>query len=144
MELKAVLYTSTEINENDKHLLNRYFSIMHPEGLDGKALTLDLLQGDSISELEKISNVDVTLMLKLFESLDFPQKSRYKRIEEIIKHTRSKWIVTSFATKTISGKGMQFKQRRWFDLMLQRMGLSFSKIEKPNETFYIIKNSKNE
>ncbi len=140
MGLKNVFYTSTEINENDKILLNKYFEIMVSEGLEGKAITLNLLQGDSLKELEQISNVDITFMLKLVESISFKKKSKYKKIESLLKAIKSRWIVVSFATKTISGKKMKSEKRGWFELMVKRIGLNFNKIETYNEVFYVLKN----
>ena len=140
MKLKTLDYIATEINENDISFLNDYFKLMKTKGLNGKALTLDLTQGESLNTLKEISKTDICFMFKLLESLEFIKKKKYKLIENVLNSTKSKWIVVSFATKTLSQKRMKFTQRKWFELMLQRLKKQSVKIEFNNETFYIIKN----
>lgn len=141
MHLKTLDYTATEINEDDIKFLNNYFKIMSSKGLNGNALYLDLTEEKSLEILKEISNTDICFMFKLLESLEFTKKRKYKLIEKVLTTTKSKWIVASFATKTLSQKRMKFTQRKWFELMLQRLKKQSVKIEFSNETFYIIKNN---
>ncbi len=79
--------------------------------------------------------------MKLLESIELAKRRKYKIIENIITSIKSKWLVVSFATKTLSQRRMVFAERRWFEAMIHRLGKSFTKIEKSNEVFYVIKNN---
>jgi hypothetical protein len=140
MHLDKVNYTATEINTDDTTFLNEYFKIMESEGLKGKALILDLSDEAALTKLKELSKVDVTLLFKLLESIELTKKRKYKIIEQIITSIRSKWLVVSFATKTLSQRSMVFTERKWFEAMIQRLGKPFTKIEKSNEVFYVIEN----
>lgn len=137
MNLKEINYLSTEINQTDVDFLNSFFS---QEKIKGKAMIFDLTDENSLKKLKEISQVDICLMFKLLESLEFTKKRKYKLIENILISTKSKWIVASFATKTLSKKKMRFPKRKWFEAMLQRLKKEFSKLEFENEIFYVIKN----
>ena len=71
--------------------------------------------------------------------LNVMQKHK-KTSEELIKImiNKTKFIVASFATKTITRKPMNLPKRKGFELMLQRINLKFTTIETDNEIFYII------
>ena len=140
MHLGKLDYLSTEINQSDIDFINEYFLIMSKYGLTGKAIFLDLSDEEALITLQKISQKDICFMFKLLESLNLVKKKKYKLIEKILSSTKSRWIVVSFATKTISGKSMKFKQRNWMDLMLNRLHLKYEKFNTSNEIFYIIKN----
>ncbi|MFC1685718.1 hypothetical protein ACFLZZ_01715 [Nanoarchaeota archaeon] len=140
MNLKKIQYTATEINKEDVDFLNDYFNLMKSKGLNGKASILDLSEEDSLDKLKKLSDTDVCFMFKLIESIEFSKKRKYRLVEALLTSIKSKWIITSFATKTISQKEMKFKQRTWFELMLKRLNLKFTKLDTSNEIYYIIKN----
>lgn len=137
MNIKEINYLSTEINQTDVDLLNSFF---YKEKIKGKAIIFDLTEESSLKKLKELSKVDICLMFKLFDSLEFTKKRKYKLIEKILASTKSTWIVVSFATKTLSEKKMRFPERKWFESMLQRLKKEFTKIEFENEIFYIIKN----
>ena len=139
MFLKSLQYVATEISENEIAILNEYFELMKDEGLNGKAIPLDLKEKSALEEIGKISSVDLCLMLKLFDSTNLSKKKRYIWMENMIKNLKSEWLVVSFPTKTLSQKAMKVKERRWFELMLRRINLEFHKIEESTEVFYIIK-----
>ncbi len=141
MNLAKLEYLAVEINNEDVQFLNSYFELMRPKGIIGKAIILDLADESALTELRKISNVDICFMFKLLESLELTKKKRYKIIEAVLTSIRSKWIVASFATKTLSQKRMRFKKRSWFEAMLNRLNFQHETIEFSNEIFYIIKNN---
>ncbi len=134
MNLKELNYYAYDINEQDIHYLNEYFSIMKKEGLKGKAAILDLRNLEQISHLPQS---DITFLFKVIDILD---KDNHKPSEELIKTliNKTKFIVASFATKTITGKQMNHPNRVWFELMLQRNNLNSQKFNTDNEIFYVI------
>ena len=142
MNLKKAEYLATEINEEDINFLNDYFSIAQSQGLSGKAIILNMKDPSSEEILSQISaKADITFMFKFLESVELIRKRKYKVIESILRSTRSRWIVASFPTRTLSQRRMRFAERKWFEAMLWRLHLQFQKIEKENEIFYVIRNN---
>jgi len=135
MNLKKAEYVATEINSEDKDFLQHYFDII--KEIKGKALLLDLTD---IENLKKLPRTDICFIFKLLESLEPAKKKKYYLAESLIKGIKSKWIIASFATKTLGKRKMRFPQRKWFELMMQRLNLLFEKLEYENEIFYVIKN----
>jgi len=79
----------------------------------------------------------------LFKVLDpLEQGKGHKLSEVLIKAIPAKWIVVSFATKTVAGKPMRHPERGWIERMLDRIGYKFSKFKTSNELFYIIQKFK--
>ena len=135
MNLSMVEYYSYDINEKDMENLNIYYKIMKDRGLYGKAAILDL------RDLREISKLPTSDMIFLFKVIDILDKVNHKPSEELIKRLiqKTKFIIASFATKTITRKSMNFPNRKWFELMLERNNLKFQIIKTENEIFYIIK-----
>lgn len=133
MNLKKLDYYSYDIDNEDIYFLNEFFKIMAPYGVNGKA---ELINARNIKELEAIPNSDIIFLWKLLDLID----SKKFRSEDIIKLLikKTKFIVASFATRTIGGKKMQFSNRIGFELMLKRLNLKFNSFKIPNEVFYII------
>jgi len=128
-KIKWIAY---ELSENDCKFLDEYFKIMaRHTGLKGKAELTDL------SFVKEFPKTDVCF---LFKVLDVFEMKGHKLSEELLKRIKSKWIIASFSSRTISGKKMMFSRRGWFEMMLKRNEYSFKKIEKENEIFYVIKN----
>ena len=141
MTLSMLEYYSYDINEKDIDYLNEYFQIMKPLGLYGKAAIMDLRNLSKISYLSSLPSSDITFIFKVIDIID---KQNHKPSEELIttlfKNKRTKFIIASFATKTITRKSMNFPNRKWFELMLTRLNLRFHIIKTDNEIFYVIKN----
>ena len=135
MNLKKLNYFTYDIDEEDKKFLNDYFKIMKSEGLNGKADILNLKNLSKISNLPY--NIDITFLFKVIDILD---KKDHKHSEQLIKQllTKTKFIVASFATKTLTKKSMNFPNRKWFELMLNRNNIKFKNIKTDNEIYYII------
>ena len=130
--IDKIKWTAYELSENDCKFLDEYFKIITKHtGLKGKAELVDL------SFVKEFPKTDVCFLFKVLEALDM---KGHKLSEELLKRIKSKWIVVSFSSRTISGKKMMFSRRGWIEMMLNRNGYSFKEIEKENEVFYVIKN----
>ena len=90
--------------------------------------------------LEKISDLPLADIIFVFKLIDLLNTKNKKPGEELIKKLieKTKFIVASFATKTLFRKQMNFPRRKGFELMLARNNLNFHKIEIKNEVFYVI------
>jgi len=134
MNIKKVDYFAYDIDEDDMRFLNDYFKIMKSHGLNGKAAILNL------RNLKQVANLLSTDIIFLFKVIDIIDKKDHKLSEQLIKKLipKTKFIVASFATRTLTRKKMNFPRRKWFELMLQRNNLDFQTIEKENEIYYII------
>ncbi len=137
MNLEKLNYHSYDINEKDISFLNDFFKIMNKSGLDGKAEILDV---SNLEKIKELPNADIIFMLKLLDLINMKNK---KPGEDIIKSliNKTKFIIASFSTKTISGKPMNLPRRTGFEIMLKRNNLKFQTIKISNEIFYVISNS---
>lgn len=137
MNLKKLNYYAYDIDEEDIKFLNQYFQIIKINGLNGKAAILDMR---NLREISQIPSANIVFLFKIIDILNQSEKN-YKLSEEIIKKliTKSKYVVASFATKTITRKKMNYPNRKWFELMLKRNNLYFNIIKTDNEVFYVIK-----
>ena len=129
-------YYAYDIDVEDMKFLNDFFKIVRERGINGKAKILDVRKTEQI---KKLPCSDVVFLFKLIDVIDKSGKG-HKNIEELIKTLveKTNFIVASFATKTITRKKMNFPQRKWFELMLNRIGLKFKTIETSNEIFYVV------
>ena len=137
MNLEKLHYEVYDIDESDINFLNDYFKIMKTHGLKGKAKILSLKNTKKISNLLKS---DIIFLFKIIDILD-KRNSGHKTSEQLIKQLipKTKFIVASFATRTLTRIKMNFPKRKWFELMLDRNHLSFKTIETDNEIYYVIK-----
>lgn len=134
MNLEGISYYAYDIDERDVLYLNKYFSIMEKHGLKGKASIIDVRNPD---EIKKLPATDIIFMFKLIDLIDKKHKiTSEKLLMDLINKT--KFIVVSFATKTLTGKKMNLPKRTGFELMLNRNNLDFKKFDITNEMFYII------
>lgn len=122
-------YYAADINESDINLVNYYFK---KKGISGKAFFYDLRKIKS-----DLPETDLCLLLKVFDVLE---RRGHKLAEKIILSVKSRYIIASFSTKTLSGKAMRHPQRGWIEQMLNRLHFSFQIYKTGNEIFYIIKN----
>lgn len=136
MNLPSLTYYSYDLNKEDINHINNYISIMKNKGLTGNANILD------VRNKKQISNLPSSDILFMFKLLDIIDKENHKPSEELLtnlfKNKKAKFIVASFATKTLTRKKMNHPHRKWFELMLERNNLKFKKIKTYNEIFYII------
>lgn len=133
MQLKSVIYNSYDIDTEDIKFINNYFKLMKP-AIKGKASILDI---NNIKSINKLPKSDIILLWKIIDIIDKKNhKPSEKLIKELIKKT--KYIIASFSTKTITRKKMNFPHRKWFELMLARNDFLWTKFNTNNELFYVI------
>ena len=130
-------YYCYDINESDTRFLNKFFKTTKAFGI---AETKDLTNVENIKKLP--TDIDVCFMFKLLDTLE---KKGHKYSEEVIKIVaeKSKFIVISFATRTLGGKKMEFARRGWIERMLDRINMKVEKLQfdEAGEVFYIISKS---
>jgi hypothetical protein len=131
MNLDKLTYYAYDIDEEDIKFLNKYFKIMKSQGLIGKA---EILDTTNLNEIKKLPKSNLVFMFKVFDLL--PKGIGEAIIKLLINKTE--YIVTSFPTRTITRKKMNFPKRKGFELMLKRNNLKFKTIKTDNEIFYIV------
>jgi 16S rRNA (guanine(1405)-N(7))-methyltransferase len=129
MNLKKVDYFAYELSIKDCKFLNDYFSLMKRFGLNGKCTAIDLLH------VGKLPKVDVCFLFKVLDSLEVLKKN-YSY--ELFRKIKAKFIVVSFATKSICGIN-RLGRRNWFVKFLDKENYSYEIFETCNEKFYVIK-----
>ncbi len=135
-----IKYFASDLSEKDVDFLNKYFNkaILKKKFVEGSyAFRLDLSLESSLSELNKFET-DWCLILK---GLDPIEEINENISYELVKNIKSKWIIVSFPTLTVSRKPMNNPRRNWFEKVLNRSNLEFETIDINNELFYIIKNT---
>ena len=130
VEFRDVKIYSYDIDKNDTAFLNDYFKVMD---LDGEARVLDIHDLDRVG---KLPQVDVCLLFKVIDPLE---RRGHEFSEMLIERIRAKYIIVSFATKTITRRAMNHPQRGWFERMVTRLGMKFKTIRTKNEIYYLVK-----
>lgn len=128
MKVKKVNYFAYELSTKDCKFLNEYFKLMKKFGLNGKAVAVDLLH------VGKLPKVDICFLFKVLDSLEALKKD-YSY--ELFKKIKAKFIVVSFATRSICSV-KSLGKRNWFVRFLEEEGYSYESFETVNEKFYII------
>lgn len=119
-------YIASELTIKDCENIQDFFD---KNKINGKTIPLDLTQDNEYHE------ADITFLFAAFDTIE---DKGHKLAEKIIKSLKSKYIVVSFSTKTISNKKMNYPRRGWIERMLKRIGKSYVKLSYPNEIFYVI------
>ena len=135
MKLKKVKYFAVELTKEDCKDIQQFFD--KTKEINGKAMQMDLENKENFKKLPK---ADITFMFKLLDTID--RKKGHALSKELIDNIKSKWIVISFATKTIGQRTMKRKTYRgkWLETYLTRKNKRYEKFEIPNEIFYVIEN----
>jgi len=127
-------YLACDLAEKDLEFIQEYFGLRK---IKGKTERIDLVQ--EVKRLTKITK-DSDLVF-LFKTLDSLESVKWNISSELLENISSKFIVVSFASKSLGGKKIIRKERRaWFERLLARKSLAFQSFEIPGEVFYIIKN----
>ena len=136
MNLKDIYYYAYDLNEGEIDLLNKYFNFKHSlnKNFLGKAEIFDLLQWEKLTDFER---VDVCFLFKIVDILDAGKG--HKISELVIKNAPAKFVIVSFAMKTMSGKEMNAPERKWMEWLCRRLGFSYTILKFENEIFYVIK-----
>ncbi|MBS3093431.1 hypothetical protein J4456_02515 [Candidatus Pacearchaeota archaeon] len=136
INIPHVAYYAYDIDEKDVTILNDYFQIMK-HSVDGKAEVIDL----EYINWKKIPTSDLILMFKVIDLIDTKSKRKNKISEEIIINAlngKTKNVIASFATRTLTRKPMNLPRRIGFEKMLERNKLQFQTFSIENEIFYVI------
>lgn len=134
MAIKDLKYYAYDIDKSDIDFLNKFFQIEKNQGLTGKA---EILNVKNIKEIQNLPNADIIFMFKLIDLIDAKKKKISEQLIKILVN-KSKCVIASFATKTLTGKKMFLPKRTGFELMLKRNNLDFKIIEIENEIFYCV------
>jgi 16S rRNA (guanine(1405)-N(7))-methyltransferase len=131
---KKLDYYAYDLSEEEISCLNEYFSFLHQQAPNfvGQAQILNLLHSD----LTALPKSDVCFLFKMTDHLDLGKG--HKATEKVLLSLPARFIVISFATKTMSGKSMTAPRRRWMEWLCQRLGYHYHLIEFPDEIFYVI------
>mgnify|MGYP001613050055 CR=1 FL=1 len=124
---KNIEYLASDINEKELSIIQEYFK---KNNINGKTFVYDLR---NISN--DLPKTDLTI---LFKVLDVVSKNDRKLSEKIILNISSRYLLVSFSIKKISGKPMNFPERRWFEKILLRNKLRYKKFYSENEVYYLI------
>jgi len=120
-------YYASDIKEDELKLLKEFFKT---KKIKSSVFVADIRR-------EKIfPKTDVCLILKV---LDIIEKKGHKLAKSILENLNCKNLVISFATKTISGKDMRFKKRKWLESILEELNYEFRIAQSKNEIFYFCK-----
>ncbi|MEK6809621.1 MAG: hypothetical protein AABY40_03030, partial [Nanoarchaeota archaeon] len=132
MKLKECIYYAYDINEEEINSINTFFQLLHKENpsFTGKAMVADILA-------VPLPKADLCFLFKMTDVLD--QGKGHKKTEELLKKIPAKYVVVSFATKTMSGKAMTAPRRSWMEWLCKRLGYDFEILEFENELFYVVK-----
>jgi len=135
MDLSKLDYYAYDISEEEIRLLQLFFKTQHRlnPSFSGVAEILDVLH---FATLEKLRKVDVCFLFKMTDVLD--RGKGHKVTEEVLQRVPARFVVVSFATRTMSGKKMTAPRRRWMEWLCQRLGWKYTLVEILNELFYVI------
>jgi hypothetical protein len=125
---KNIVYYAYDIKNEDIQTVSDFFAKNKIEGY--------AIQGD-ITIINEFPKTDICLIFKV---LDILPGDRYENSKNILNKLKSKKILVSFATTTLSGKKMNSPRRFWFEKLLDTMKLKYTYEERYKESFYLIEN----
>jgi len=135
MKLSSLKYYSYDIDISDCNLLNNYFSIMNSVGLKGSAKINNI----NTIEVDNLPQPDIVFLFKVIDLIDEKNKKKSKElIKNLIEKNKTRFIVASFSTKTLTRKPMNLSRRIGFEKILKSMNLKFKDFSIENEIFYVI------
>jgi len=132
MKLKECSYFAYDINAEEIGSINSYFQLLRRENssFNGKAVVADIMD-------IAFPRADLCLLLKMTDVID--KGKGHKKTEELLKRIPAKYVIISFATKTMSGKKMTAPRRSWMEWLCRRLGYEYTILEFENEIFYAIR-----
>ncbi len=136
MGFADVTYYGYDVHALQMDVLDDFFERMHKEqsAFNGVVGVLDLLE---IEKVKKLPFGDVALLFKVADVLD--KNKGHTKSEAVFRAVPARWLVVSFATKTMSGKRMTAPRRIWMEWMCDRLGWGYTVLEFENEIFYVVK-----
>ncbi len=138
MHLPPLRYTALELNEQDCALVETFFRHLDAKILlEGNVRCADIADPSILERLSQCSPFDVCFLFKIAEIVE--RKKGHAFFEGLLRTLPVRYFVVSFSTKTLSNKPMKKPERRWFMLLLTRLGWTWSSFAIENEVFYVIK-----
>ncbi len=126
-------YYASDINEEDLKLIELFF---RKNNIKGKVFFYD------ISSLS--NNLPKADLCILFKILDIIEKRPHQLTKKILEKIDCNYFLISFATRTLSGKPMKFKRRKWLEFLLKNIRYQYKIISSNNEIFYLIQKQKSQ
>ena len=155
---KKIYYYASDINEEYLQLIKKFFERNHIKGdvfvFDVKVFeqtmhfsawnTLSIQKSkQNIQGLFDIRNSSMILpkadLCLLFKLLDIIEIKSHKIAKALIEKLECKYILISFATKTLSGKQMKYPKRKWLEFLLEDLNYKYKIFNSNNEIFYLVK-----
>ncbi|HII15703.1 MAG TPA: hypothetical protein HA362_05305 [Nanoarchaeota archaeon] len=126
MHIPNLTYYAAELAKADAEFIQEYFT---KAGVRGSTFQMDL------TEAGKFPAADVCFMFKVIDTLEAIQ---WDITAELLARLRAKWIVASFAKKSLGGrKTIKPEKRQWFERLIEKR--EYKTVEVENEIFYVIK-----
>ncbi|MBS3088349.1 hypothetical protein J4402_01060 [Candidatus Pacearchaeota archaeon] len=122
---KKIIYYAVDIKQDEIDLIKKFF---RKNDIRGKVFPYNLLKINL-----SFPKADICLLFKILDTIE------KRAAERILKSIKSKYILASFSTKTLSNKKMNQPRRYWFEHLLKRINLEYRIINSENEIFYLIK-----
>ncbi len=117
-------YHASDIDSTALNIVSEYFK---KHKIRGSVKNQDIRNMD-------FPQADLCLIFKVFDILKLP----HSKVNDILSRIKSKDIIVSFPTITLSGKPMKNKRRFWFEDIIKSLGYDFKTVSSRNELFYII------
>lgn len=124
---KGLKYYAVDIKEEELKIISNFFKKNKIHG--------DIIICDIRNLPENLPQADLTL---LFKVIDIIEKTNKRFTENLLKKIKSKYIIASFATITLSGKRMRYHERKWFENVLIHNNCKYGTFSSENEIFYLI------
>ena len=125
----------TDINREDKYIVQTFFD---KHDIDGEYDVRDITKKDDFNIVtEKSNEYDITLMLKLLDTLESQERDI---TQTILNDFKSQYLLVSFSDKTISGKNNITSEREWFHTYVKKS--PYSIIEEKTfgpETYHLLR-----
>ena len=122
-------YHVYDINGDDLKIVRDFFNA---KNINGK------IYHEDIRNVESFPKVDLCIIFKV---LDILGKERNEISRKLLEKIDSRYFIVSFATRTLSGKPMNFPYRRWFEKILNNLRYKYEVKRTSQELFYIIEKS---
>ena len=121
---KDIFYYAVDINGDDLMIVESYFK---RNNIMGKTINED------IRKIVHFPKVDLCLIFKV---LDIIEKG-HKTARSIIEKLEVKYLIISFAKKTLSGRKMRYPRRKWIENILNKLNYKYEIFSSENELFYL-------
>ncbi len=129
-------YYAYDINEDEIALLKEFFDCLHSAHRNFKG-NVEVLDARHWEKLLRLPKADLCLLWKMTDVID--RGKGHRATEAVINSVPARWVIVSFPTKTLSGKRMNFPEKKWVELMCGRLGYQYAILKFSAEVFYLIK-----